>query len=102
MSCCRGFVYSKDLIAEIATRHCGTDFKIFTISREAVTALEYKIRLGLVAQADTTRNTKLFEELLMLGSRSDACVKVIKSDINFKDSRLIDLFVLEIESEVQI
>ena len=101
MSCCVGFEDSKALIENIVKVYHPTDYKIFVAHRYAIDhGTTYKVRVGVVVKPDVDLNTSMFEDFIKLHARSDACIKVLSSEINFKENRLADLFLLEIESEV--
>lgn len=100
MSCCVGFEASKQIIADICETYHPNDYKIFVAHRVATEGLVYKVQVGVVVKPDVSVNTQMFEAFLKLHARSDVCIKVLQSDINFKETKLVDLFLLEIESEV--
>ncbi|RLC87221.1 MAG: hypothetical protein DRI37_06355 [Chloroflexi bacterium] len=79
--------------------HFG-DYKIFIAHRIGMDGLNYKVHLGVVVQPDVDKNTEMFEALKRLESRTDMCVKMLSSDINFQKENLVDLFLLEIDVEV--
>jgi hypothetical protein len=100
MSCCVGFAQTKQRIESVVEAFYPDDYKIFAISREALADITYKIRLGVVVKPDVDKNTSMFEELKKLESNTGNCIKVVSSNINFKDEKLVDLFLLDIEVEV--
>ena len=100
MSCCVGFAASKQIISDICEQYHPQDYKIFVAHRVATEGLTYKVQVGVVVTPDVSKNTEMFEAFIKLHARSDVCIRVLQSDINFKDTKLVDLFLLEIESEV--
>ncbi len=100
MSCCLGFEASKEKIEEIVRRYHEKDYKLFVAHRYVTEGITYKVKIGVVVKPDLSKNTEMFEELMGLHSSTEVCVKMLTSDINFEDGRLVDLFLLEIESEV--
>lgn len=100
MSCCVGFAQTKQRIESTVEAFHPGDYKIFIISRETTADITYKIRLGVVVKPDVDKNTSMFEELKKLESNTGNCIKVISSAINFRDEKLVDLFLLDIEAEV--
>lgn len=102
MGCCLGFESSKAKIVEIVERYYESDYKIFIAHRYAIEGITYKVRVGVVVKPDVSKNTEMFEDLMKLHADSEACVKVLSSDINLEDRKLVDLFLLEIESEVSL
>ncbi len=100
MGCCLGFEASKEKITSIVESYHPSDYKMFVAHRYATEGITYKVRVGVVVKPDLSKNTEMFEELIKLHADSEVCVKVISSDINFDDKKLVDLFLLEIESEV--
>ena len=102
MSCCVGFDASKQIIEDIVKTYHARDYKIFVAHRYATEGITYKVQVGVVVKPDVEKNTQMFEDFMKLHARSDACIKVLRSDINFRDERLVDLFILEIESGVEL
>ncbi len=99
MPCCIGFEASKAIIEDVVKQYHPSDYKIFVAQRDAEEGMTYKVRVGVVVKPDVDKNTQMFEDFIKLHSRSDVCIQVLSSNINFKDERLVDLFLLEIESE---
>ncbi len=100
MDCCLGFTKAKAVIEGICIKYYPSDYKIFVASRQARQGIGYSVRLGVVVKPDVMKNTEMFEDFTKLHARSDVCIKVLSSDINFGEQNLVDIFVLEIESEV--
>ena len=99
MGCCVGFEQSKEVLEDIVSKHYR-DYKIFTISRDSVNALEYKVRVGIVILPEDERSNILFEELLALNTAVDSCIKVLNSTIDKQGTKMIELFVVEIKVEI--
>ena len=102
MSCCLGFAESREKIEEVVRQYHPKDFKIFVPRRIATGGLGYKMIVGIVVLPDVQKNTQLFEALLKLQSSTEVCVKVLDSQIDQRDARIVDLFLLEVETEVEI
>jgi len=102
MGCCVGFAAIKTEIEAVVAQFHPTDAKTFVAHRSGMDGLNYKVHLGVVVKPDVDKNTQMFEALKKLESRTDLCVKMLSSDINFKDEKLIDLFLLEIETEIAL
>lgn len=101
MSCCVGFLAAKEQIAQVAEQYHPGDYKIFVANRTATGGIGYKVTVGLVVKPDLEKNTALFEDLLKLQAQSQLCLKVLHSNIDMRDqARLMDLFLVEIESEI--
>jgi len=94
MSCCLDFAGAKNSIEEIVKKHTD-DYKIFIIKRDAKSAIEYTVTIGVVVLPDIEVNTSMFEELLGLNSQKNGCIKVLSSDIDMRDSTVVDLIILE-------
>ena len=101
MSCCLDFETQKSTIENVIKQY-HTDYKIFVPRRIATGGIEYKIIVGIVVLPDVDKNTQLFESLIKLQGRTDVCVKVLDSQIDQRDARIVDLFLLEIEAQIQI
>lgn len=103
MSCCVGFAAVKSEIETVVRRYHPSDFKIFVADRTALGGLAYKLTVGIVVMPDVEKNTQLFEALLALQAQSRLCLKVLRSHIDMRDqARIVDLFLVEVETEVQI
>ena len=102
MGCCLGFDAIKTEVVAVIEQFHPLDYKTFVAHRSGMDGLLYKVHLGVVVKPDVDKNTQMFEALKKLESRTDLCVKMLSSDINFKDEKLVDLFLLEIETEVSI
>jgi len=101
MSCCVGFETTKAAI-EAAFEAETTDWKAFIVSRDGDEGLNYKVRIGVVVTHDIDRNTRIWEALLKMQSNASYCIKPVSTQVNFKDDRLVDLFLIDIETEVKI
>ena len=103
MSCCVGFLSVKEKIAQVAEQYHPGDYKIFVASRTATGAISYKVTVGLVVKPDLEKNTALFEALLKLQAQNQLCLKVLNTNIDMRDqARMVDLFLLEIDTEVDL
>jgi len=101
VSCCLDFESQKSTIENIIKQY-HTDYKIFVPRRIATGGIAYKIIVGIVVLPDVDKNTQLFEALLKLQGSTEVCVKVLDSQIDQRDARIVDLFLLEVESEAII
>lgn len=102
MACCVSYDTAKAQIEEIVKKYYPYDYKFFAPRRTPTGGITYKIELGLVVLPDADKNTQIFEELLKLAEGSGECIAVRDSNINWKDERLVDLFILEITTEVNL
>ncbi len=94
--CCLSFVEAKAKIEEIAKIHHPDDYKIFIARREAFGMQETK-HLGLVVKPNDEINDAMFKQFMELQASSlTACVKVLNSQVDVRDGRMIDLFLFEI------
>jgi len=99
MGCCIDFNKSRKKLEDIVSRYYK-DYKIFTISRDGVTALGYKVRVGIVVLPDDKQSNILFEALLILNTTVGSCIKAIGSTIDKQDTKMVELFVVEIKVEM--
>ena len=97
MGCCLGSEESISAIKEVVESY-HSDYKIFSINRTAINVTTYKTSLGVVVLPSDI-NSKMFEDLMKLSSKQE-CIKVVSSSIDQRDSKMVDLFVLEIEANI--
>ena len=94
--CCLSFADSKAKIEEIAKVHHPDDYKIFIARREAVGMEETK-HLGLVVKPNDKVNDAMFNQFIELQASSlTSCIKILNSQVDVRDGRMIDLFLFEI------
>ena len=96
MGCCVGFEEAREVLEKMVSSYFD-DYKLFTISREVVSALVYKVRVGVVVLPQEGDSSRLFEALLALNTSVESCIKVRNSTIDKQGSKMIELFVVEIE-----
>jgi len=101
MSCCITYDEALAKIEEIATKYHPNDYKIFVAKREGKGIIR-KTQIGLVVKPNDIKNTSMFEELMSLQNFADtSCIKLLYSQIDLRDTRMVDFFLLEIETEVE-
>jgi len=99
MSCCLTYAEAIAKIREIAEIYHPTDYKIFVARREP-RGLFYAIQVGLTVTPDDIKNTSMFRDFEKLQDSTDtSCIKTLYSQVDLRDTRTLDLFVLEIELE---
>lgn len=96
MSCCLSFADAKAKVTEIVELYHPDDYKIFIARREA-NGTEYVKHLGLVVKPNDDVNDAMFKQFVELqATASTACIKILSSQVDVRDGRMIDLFLFEI------
>ena len=97
--CCLSFAEAKAKIKEIVESYHPDDYKIFIARREALGIAETK-HLGLVVKPDDEKNDEMFKKFTELQASSVTdCIKILSSQVDVRDGRMIDLFLFEITTK---
>ena len=94
--CCLTYAEAKAKIEAIAKLHHPNDYKVFVAHRQS-DGVELVRKLGLVVKPDDAKNDTMFKAFVELkASTATDCIKILHSQVDVRDGRLIDLFLFEI------
>ena len=100
MGCCVSYEVAKATIEEIVQRYHPQDAKIFLARRESSGGLERKVQVGVVVKPDDMKNSQMFDEFIALGLQANSCTRVLYSQVDLRGANMVDLFILEVITEV--
>jgi len=96
MGCCADYSEAKTIVENIVKAYHPVDYKIFVARREARgNIIIYSMGVVVLPKEE---NNAMFKELVDLQSNSSTdCIKIKYSQVDLRDSRMVDLFILDIE-----
>jgi len=77
----------------------GDDYKLFTASRVANDGIRVKYKIMLVVKVDTVSGELMFRDFLTIKMRTNSWVESVKSEIDLRGERFVEVFTIELEDK---
>lgn len=99
MGCCNSISKVVAIIEDTAKKYHPNDYKLFMVRRESGDTLEDIYQIGLVVLPNDEQNTQMYREFKKMRLDPHSCIKSVYSQVDLRDTRIVDLFVIQIEIE---
>jgi hypothetical protein len=87
-------------IKDIAVKNgYGDDYKLFIASRVANDGIRVKYKIMLVVKVDAVNGEFMFRDFLTIKMRTNSWIESIKSEIDLRGERFVEVFTIELEDK---